>query len=82
MANNHEKLNVPWLSKKDIEQKVKEFCAQYNIDQTNVPLDVEIIVQSDLHIELRPEKGVYKLTEVDALLLSTRKTMIIDLDRS
>lgn len=81
MANNPEKLNVPWLSKKDIEQKVKEFCAQYNIDQTNVPLDVEIIVQSDLHIELRPEKGVYKLTEVDALLLSTRKTMIIDLDR-
>jgi predicted Zn-dependent protease with MMP-like domain len=81
LTNKPKKLEVPRLSKKDIDHQVKEFCSQYKIDQTKVPLDVEVIVESDLHIELRPEKGVYKRTEADALLLSNRKTMIVDLDR-
>lgn len=60
---------------------MQEFCEQFQIDRRKVPLDVEVIVESDLKLELLPESGVFKACGADALLLSNRKTIIVDYDR-
>jgi hypothetical protein len=74
-------IKVPILSAQAIRRKVEEFCTTYKIDQTNIPVDVEAVVEFDLKLDLRPEKGVLKRSGVDALLLSNRKAIIVDLDR-
>jgi predicted Zn-dependent protease with MMP-like domain len=58
-----------------------EFCQKHNIDRTKIPVDVENIVEFDLKLDLRPQKGVLKRSGVDALLLSNRKAIIVDHDR-
>ncbi|MDR3615548.1 MAG: ImmA/IrrE family metallo-endopeptidase [Candidatus Obscuribacterales bacterium] len=79
MASN--KINVPTLYAHDIRRIASEFCQKYNIDRTEIPVDVENIVEFDLKLELRPQKDVLKRTGVDALLLSNRKAIIVDHDR-
>lgn len=74
-------IKVPILSAQKIASLVEEFCKTYNIDRTDIPVDVESIVEFDLKLELRPEKNILKNCGVDALLLSDRKTIIVDLDR-
>ncbi len=80
MANSPQ-IKVPILSALAISLRVDEFCKQYGVDRTQVPVDVEAIVEFDLKLDLIPEKGVLKRSGVDALLLSNRKAIIVDLDR-
>lgn len=75
------RINVPTLYAHDIKRIASEFCKTYNIDRTDIPVDVENIVEFELKLELRPQKGVMKRTGVDALLLSNRKAIIVDHDR-
>lgn len=79
MATN--KITVPTLYAHDIKRIASEFCQKHNIDRTKIPVNVEDIVEFDLKIELRPEKGVLKRSGVDALLLSNREAIIVDYDR-
>ena len=72
---------APFFKKSEIQGEVDAFCAKYKIDQQQVPLDVELIVEADLRLELRPEANLFKRTEMDALLTSNRKTIMVDLDR-
>jgi len=80
-VKNNPKIVVPILSKTDIEKKVQEFCEHFGIDRTKVPVDVEVIVESDLKLRLEPEKGVASACGADALLLSHRGSIIVDYDR-
>lgn len=80
MANS-KGIKAPFFKKSEIQGEVDAFCAKYKVDQQQVPLDVELIVEADLHLELRPEADLYKKTEMDALLTSNRKTIMVDLDR-
>lgn len=80
MANS-KGIKAPFFKKSEIQGEVDAFCAKYKIDQQQVPLDVELIVEADLRLELRPEANLFKRTEMDALLTSNRKTIMVDLDR-
>jgi hypothetical protein len=78
---NSKGIKAPFFKKSEIQGEVDTFCAKYRIDQQQVPLDVELIVEADLRLELRPEANLFKKTEMDALLTSNRKTIMVDLDR-
>jgi hypothetical protein len=78
---NSKGIKAPFFKKSEIQGEVDAFCAKYKIDQQQVPLDVELIVEADLRLELRPESNLFKKTEMDALLTSNRKTIMVDLDR-
>lgn len=80
MANS-KGIKAPFFKKSEIQGEVDAFCGKYKIDRQQVPLDVELIVEADLRLELRPEANLFKRTEMDALLTSNRKTIMVDLDR-
>lgn len=74
-------IKAPYFKKSEIQAAVDDFCTEYHIDQLQVPLDVELIVESDLRLELRPEANLHKRTDLDALLTTNRKTIVVDLER-
>ncbi len=78
---NFKNIRAPFIQKSEIQDAVEAFCKRHGVNQSEVPLDVEVIVEADLHLELRPEPNLYKKTEMDALLATNRKTIMVDLDR-
>jgi len=74
-------IRAPFFNKSEIQREVDAFCAKFKLNQQQIPVDVEIIVEADLRLELRPEANLFKQTEMDALLTSNRKTIMVDLDR-
>lgn len=78
VAIDPKKIKVPYLDKSAIQQRVDRFCEKFRVDQNLVPLDVELLVEADLHILLRPEHGVKSKGGVEAFLFADRTTMMVD----
>jgi len=70
---------APRLSKTAIQKAVDDFRATYKKRGNIVPVNVEDIVEFDLKLELRPVAGIIDACGTDALLLSDRKTIVVDL---
>lgn len=70
---------APRLTKTAIQKAVDEFRATCKKRGSILPVDVEDIVEFDLKLELRPVAGIMDACGTDALLLSDRKTIVVDL---
>lgn len=77
MAKPNE-IQAPRLSKQDIQKAVDDFRATYP-RASIVPVNVENIVEFDLKLDLSPEAGLIDASGTDALLLSDRQTIVVDL---
>ncbi len=71
-------IKIARLTKANIQERVNQFCKQYSVNRTEVPLDVETIVEMDLCLQLRPEHGVKAKGGVEAFLFADRTTIMVD----
>lgn len=76
---NRYQITAPRLTKTAIQKAVDEFKATYSKRTGVLPINVEDLVEFDLKLELRPVAGIMDACGTDALLLSNRKTIVVDL---
>lgn len=68
---------APELCYSKIRQKVEEFRGKY-LSCQSVPVDVEELLEMDLALDIVPIDKLYQDCDIEALLMSDKKTIIID----
>jgi len=68
---------APFISPAEIRKKVEFFRKQHQSCQ-KIPIDIEYLIEIDLKFDVVPIDGLKQNFDIDALILSDRKTIVID----
>lgn len=72
-------VNIPFLQDEDIRRRADQFCEKNW--GSNIPVDIELIVERELKLDLIPLPGLYKITGSEAFLTGNLKEIVFDTDR-
>ncbi len=72
--------SLPRYTTEQIRQKADGFRSNY-FSSSSIPLDIISIVEFDLGIDIRPEKGLREQGDTDALLAANLDVIYVDQDR-
>lgn len=69
-------MRIPFFNNEELKQKAQEFRAKYWGDV--VPVDIEKIIEFNLHINIIPIPDLYRQCNADALISSDWRTIYVD----
>ncbi|NQT23978.1 ImmA/IrrE family metallo-endopeptidase [candidate division KSB1 bacterium] len=69
-------LNVSWLPEADIESAAQKFHFQYNL--TELPIDIERVIESDLGINIIPQPGLRQLANTEGFITTDFSAIYIE----
>ncbi len=77
---DYSKLKCKFIKKEEIRRTVEEFRSAYWKSGT-APVDMESIIERDLHLHIIPQHGIRQLDKIDAYLKSDLTGIVVDIGR-
>jgi hypothetical protein len=74
---DYSSFKTPFIPLEQVRTKADEFRVQYS-PTTSVPIEIHDIIEFDLGLEIRPVHSLSESADIDALLLGTLQTIVVD----